>query len=378
MKRLLMVQPTLDPPGGGNAVAAIALEALAAEYDVTLLIWRRPDLTAVDRYFGTRLAGANLTIVTPPSIARAVELTGLRAASFKRHALFRAARRIAAEFDVVVSMANEIDVGRTALQYVHYPWRAWPRPDYDLRWYHRPFGALAVYYALVQFISPASSASIARNLTLTNSAWTGRLYEHVYDAPWRVLHPPVAGVWTPRPWDARDDAFVIVGRISPEKEIERAIRIVRSLDRPIPLRVVGSIDDRRYHRQLRRSAGPDVTFHVDVPREQLLDLLGRTRYGIHCMEEEHFGIAIAEMLHSGCIPFVRAGGGAVEIVPDPRLTWSSDEEAVAKIGATIADSTRQEELRSYCAGRAGEFSVERFRRGLLDAVAEQAVLTQVQ
>jgi glycosyltransferase involved in cell wall biosynthesis len=378
MKRLLMVQPSLDPPGGGNAVAAIALEALAAEYDVTLLMWHRPDLAAVDRYYGTRLQGVKLAIVGPPLITRAADLTGLRLAALKRQILFRAARRAAANFDVILSMSNEIDVGRPAVQYVHYPWRAWPRPDHDLRWYHRLFGVLDGYYAFLQLVAPASKESIARNLTLTNSGWTGRLYEQVYAAPWRVLHPPVNGAWKPRPWSERENAFVIVGRISSEKEIERAIRIVRALDPPMPLRIAGSIDDRSYYRRLRASAGPDVTFHTDLTREALLDLLGRTRYGIHCMEEEHFGIAIAEMLHSGCIPFVRAGGGAVEIVPDPRLTWFSDEDAVAKIGATIADPARQEELRSYCAGRASEFSVERFRRGLLHAVAEQAAATQAQ
>lgn len=372
MKRLLMVQPSLDPPGGGNAVAAIALEALAAAYDVTLLIWRKPDLDIVNRYFGTRISGANLTILEPPRIARALEYIGTRAAALQRHILFRAAARIAPEFDVIVSMANEIDVGVPAVQYVHYPWRVWPRPAYDLRWYHRPFGALAAYYALAQFIAPTSDESIARNLTLTNSEWTGRLYESVYDAPWRVLHPPVVGAWKPRPWDDRDDAIVILGRISPEKEIERAIRIVRALERPMPLRIVGSIDDRSYYARLSASAGSDVAFHVDLTRDDLLELLGRTRYGIHCMADEHFGMAITEMLHSGCIPFVRAGGGAVEIVPDSRLTWATDEEAVAKIGEVIADARGQEELRAYCATRAAEFSAERFLGGLLDAVAAEA------
>lgn len=39
-KRVLIVQPSLQPPGGGNAVAAWVLEALRDDCEVSLLSWR--------------------------------------------------------------------------------------------------------------------------------------------------------------------------------------------------------------------------------------------------------------------------------------------------------------------------------------------------
>jgi hypothetical protein len=56
--RVLVVQPSLQPPGGGNAVAAWMLQALVASYDVTALTWKEIDLDAINRYYGTSIRDA--------------------------------------------------------------------------------------------------------------------------------------------------------------------------------------------------------------------------------------------------------------------------------------------------------------------------------
>ena len=40
MKRVLLVQPSMQPPGGGNGVAAWVLQALVRECQVTVLSWK--------------------------------------------------------------------------------------------------------------------------------------------------------------------------------------------------------------------------------------------------------------------------------------------------------------------------------------------------
>ena len=62
MKRVLLVQPSLQPPGGGNGVAAWVLQALVAEHRVTVLSWRPVEIEPINRFFGTHLR--------PPSFAR--------------------------------------------------------------------------------------------------------------------------------------------------------------------------------------------------------------------------------------------------------------------------------------------------------------------
>jgi glycosyltransferase involved in cell wall biosynthesis len=104
-----------------------------------------------------------------------------------------------------------------------------------------------------------------------------------------------------------------------------------------------------------------ISLHVDVPRPVLLDLIARSRYCIHGMREEHFGIAPAEALAGGCIVFVPDGGGQVEIVGDERrLRFGSDADAVEKIVAVMGDPVLQASLRSRLGARAGMFTADRF------------------
>ena len=56
MKRVLLVQPSMQPPGGGNGVAAWILQALVPEHRVTVLSWRPVEIDPINRFFGTRPA----------------------------------------------------------------------------------------------------------------------------------------------------------------------------------------------------------------------------------------------------------------------------------------------------------------------------------
>jgi len=54
----------------GEAVASWMLHALAPVYDVTILTWEPPDLAALDRKFGTAIAGSSFEIRTPSRLVR--------------------------------------------------------------------------------------------------------------------------------------------------------------------------------------------------------------------------------------------------------------------------------------------------------------------
>jgi hypothetical protein len=88
--------------------------------------------------------------------------------------------------------------------------------------------------------------------------------------------------------------------------------------------------------------------------------LSRHRYGLHAMPNEHFGIAVAEMTRAGCIPFVPADGGQVEIAVDGRLIYEREADAVAKILAVMGDPTSQLELRTDLAARQPLWSKDTF------------------
>jgi glycosyltransferase involved in cell wall biosynthesis len=107
-----------------------------------------------------------------------------------------------------------------------------------------------------------------------------------------------------------------------------------------------------------------------VDRDKFNELLRTHRYGIHVRENEHFGIGVAEMLRAGCLPFVPASGGPVEIVGDNRgLTFDDEQEAMEKIVRVLSSSERQRELLDRLTERKALFSTERFEaemRGVVD------------
>ncbi len=66
---VLIAHPYVHPAGGGNSVAAWALEALRDEFAVTLATLGPVDWEALNRNFGTSLRPSDFAIrIAPPSL----------------------------------------------------------------------------------------------------------------------------------------------------------------------------------------------------------------------------------------------------------------------------------------------------------------------
>jgi glycosyltransferase involved in cell wall biosynthesis len=364
-------------PGGGAAVAAWALEALRTKYDVTVLTWAPVDCAKVNRVFGTDLEENGVcweTIQVP--LRRLIDATPLPLALLSIHLLIRRAKALhrTRRFDVIFGTINEIELGIRAIQYIHYPWIMFPRPDVDYRWYHLN-RLIRVYRWLCTEISGHGQRPLSDNVTLVNSNWTGAVFERCYGVPGRTLYPPVPGGFPDIPFEAREDGFVCLGRISAEKELEKLIEIlagVRARGHKIRFHIVGHIDNPAYARRIYRTAEPHstwVSFHHDLPRDALVALVARNRYGIHGMVGEHFGIAPAELQRAGCITLVPDEGGPVEIVGgDERVIYHSVDDAVEKIDNMLRDPGLRADLLRDVAVRAKIFSEQRFMTELLEIV----------
>jgi glycosyltransferase involved in cell wall biosynthesis len=370
MKRILLVQPSLQPPGGGNGVAAWMLQALAATHHVTVLSWRPVEVDDINRFFGTTLHRSDFdSIVVPRHWSYVPDHLPVPASLIRSGLLMRFTRQLIDRFDVLVGVHNETDYGRRGIQYVHYPTYLRPRPAVDLRWYHRPEWVLSTYYALADRLADFSVERMKSNLTLANSDWTAGLLQKSLGVQARTVYPPVVGRRHRLGWADRRAGFVAMGRISPEKEYERLIRILAGVRAAIPevtLTIVGTWDrhGRRYYEDLRRlaaAAGPWVQFRHDLSREDVGSLLAQSRYGIHGMREEHFGMAPAEMVRAGMIVWVPNGGGQVEIVgAEPALVYGSGEQAIDQIIQVLRADDEQQRLLSALQKRGERFSTERF------------------
>jgi glycosyltransferase involved in cell wall biosynthesis len=243
-----------------------------------------------------------------------------------------------------------------------------------MRWYHGGL-LLRAYFRFCWAVAGFRLTVAQRNVTLVNSDWTGRLIR-AQGFVTRTLYPPVVAAGAPPPWETRAPGFVCIGRIVPEKELERVIDIVAGVRRQVPavtLHIVGTRDDGPYYERVAaRARAEGFALHEGLTRRALGELLAANRYGIHGMREEHFGMAPAEMVRAGCVVWVPNGGGQVEIVNDPRLTYGSVEEAIGKITAALRDPHEEATLRKHLAARADRFSPERFMREVRAAVEDAA------
>ena len=375
-KKVLIVQPSLQPPGGGNGVAAWIIEALKEENRVSVLAWTPVDLAAINRHFGTSLNPSDFTVHRAyPALRSLLTVVPLPLSLLKTNLLLNACKKMKDEYDVIFTVNNEADLGRRGIQYVHFPWAYRPRPQVELRWYHWSSTVVDAYYRLSMEISGFSCDRLKQNLTLVNSDWTGDKVREIHSIGSTTLYPPVPGVFPEVPWEEREDGFVCIGRISPEKELDKIIDILTGVltqGWDVHLHIIGTPDHSGYYQRIRQRAqrNPSWIFlNENLPREELVRLVARHRYGIHGMTEEHFGMAVAEMVRGGCIVFVPCGGGQREIVAgEERLLYKTPAEAIAKIARTLSDAGEQTVLRTYLATRKDLFSTGLFVRRVREIV----------
>jgi glycosyltransferase involved in cell wall biosynthesis len=367
MKRVLMVQPSLNPPGGGHGVAAWMLEALKSEHRITVLTWDVPRLDAINQYYGTSLRPSDFEVTLLPPLLHAIaRRTPTPMALIKDSYLLLMCRRLAARFDVVISANNEVDLGRRGIQYIHYP-KLSLRPEVDLRWYHRLPVVVDTYRWVAMWLTGFSVERMRRNIFLVNSDFIGAQVRALHGVETVTLYPPIAGTFPTVPWERREDGFVCIGRISPEKRIEQIIGIlsrVREHSLAPHLHIVGTPDDDAYTAFIRTCVDANrswVSLHENLSRQDLAQLLSIHRYGIHAMDGEHFGMAVAEMVSAGSIVFAPNNGGPAEILGgDERMLYGSPQDAAEKIGMTMGSCERQKQLRDYLALRSAQFSAQRF------------------
>ena len=360
--------------GGGERVCFTVLEALQNTYDVTLVTDARPDITEYNTYYGTNVDAAQLNVQrTPRPVGLLFQLFPGRPWKLKQLVLNRYLRTIESEFDLLVSTVNEYDLLSDSVQYIHYP--MYPRGGPDTP--GNESLVYAVYDRLCSLVYAPSTDPLDNATLLTNSDWTASVIESVYGESARVVYPPVQ---TPDfeglSWENRENGFITIGRITPEKRILELIDLVVELtDRGHTLHqhIVGPWDNDQYARRVERKASEYDCIHFEgtVSTERLAELRATHRYGLHGMKNEHFGIVVAEMVSAWMIVFTPASGGQQEILRDSNECLYSDwDDALETIESVLDDRSRQAQIRERLTGTVQRFSEARFKRDVRKAVEE--------
>ena len=298
-----------------------------------------------------------------------VWLDALRGAFLGRHV-----RRVAQQYDFCISAYNITPFGRPAVQFMaDFSWDdeirySLPRPSLGLRgMMHAPTLARDAYVGLCRLIEGhvLDFSEHRQDVVVANSQWTADLLLSRHGITARVIYPPVES----RAYDAdaaRTGDFVILGRIEADKRILEAIDVlsrVRARGHHFAFRIIGALDNSPYSsavRSLAAEKGDWVHLEGGVYGEEKFEMLARHSYGLHMREKEAFGIAVAEQVKMGLIPFVLSQSAPAEIVGDPRICFSDADDAVEIIDKLLRDTQQLAGIRQGLCDRAKLFSTKRF------------------
>jgi glycosyltransferase involved in cell wall biosynthesis len=365
--------------GGGEAVTLWGIQAAAVTYDVTLITLLPIDLNAIDNFYGTSLRSAKFRVVSlmqPNGITRKLASGGWLF-TLRQQLLSWHVRRLSGEFDLVISTFNEMDIGRPGVQYIHAPlFSAYNSEARRILRFPDSLVRRAWKY-VCGLMFGASERRLRENLSVTNSEWTATLLGNTCQIPARVLYPPVRPAQVATDWAERRDGFLCVARFVRDKRLELAIQVVervRAKGFDVGLHIVGHVGDQQYFSvllEMQKSRSSWLTFDQDISRYAFTELLQQYKYGIHPREAEQFGIGVAEMAASGCIPFVPSVGGQAEIVgSDSRLVFDGVDDAAEKIARVLSSRELQDSVRGKMSNLAEKFSVARFMEDFRQLIDE--------
>jgi len=367
--------------GGSEAAVLWTLQALRGEYDLTLISAGHVDLPRLNQYYGTDLSEEDFShrrIPMPPWLERSGKFAALQGRFGQRYV-----QQVASECDVLIGLYGPIDCGRPCIQRVVdfsfvEEWRLQLHPTFRRwkAWFYGPTLIRRAYLKLCDRISPMRPDAWKCNITISNSAWTAHRFQEKYGIGSEVLYSPVAIDVPPVPYTSREEGFIYLGRIAPEKCTHSAIEILRQVrerGHNVHLHILGGFDRSDYANRVRRLAEQFrewVFLEGWTFRDKKTQLLAGHRFGINTCANEAFGIAVAEMVQAGCIVFVPNGGGQAEIANHPFLTYQNEADGVEKIRSVLTQETEQAKLLEHLRQGSSRFSAQTFMEGTRRLVAE--------
>jgi len=379
--RVAVMHPQLGY-GGSETGPLWTVQALKRDYHVTLITGGPVDLPRLNAYYGTDHRPGEFTvheISMPLGLHRTEKFAGLRGALFTRECRYMAAR-----FDVITTHYNPIDLGVPLIQFVadfsfapRLQRALDPNITTERQWWYGDTILRRAYLGLCDRLAPPYTENWKYNVTVANSLWTAGVLEREFGViARRIQFPPVPGSFPVVPWNERENGFVCLGRVVPEKRMDMVIGIlheVRQQGFDVHLHILGGLDDSHFTKKVQALASRHrdwVFLEGRVVGKEKRELMARHKFGINGREREPFGIAVAELVKAGCITFVPKGGGQTEIVAHPMLTFKDQGDGVENIQAVLSSFSLQELLRDHLAARAQELSAERFMNAVRGLVSE--------
>lgn len=200
------------------------------------------------------------------------------------------------------------------------------------------------------------SVSNAQRRPLASANWLGTVYNGIPEAALRFHQP--AGAY-----------FAFLGRISPEKRVDRAIAIAKACRHPLRIAAkVDPLDAAYFERDIRPLLDdPLITFVGEIGHENKNEFLGQASALLFPIDwPEPFGLVMVEALACGT-PVVAFRGGSVDEIIEDGVTGFIVEslgaaiEAAGRVHTLSRQACRASFERRFTAARMAAEYLELYR-----------------
>ncbi len=283
------------------------------------------------------------------------------------------------EYDLVISSssawAKGIITKKETLHicYCHNPMRfAWATEEYTRR-ERLGRASMLVLPFILSYVRLWDVTSAARpNFYIANSQTVAQRISRYWGREAKIISPPVNVQRIPFQNGARQDFYLMAGRVVPYKRMDIAIEAFRQMGKP--LKVVGS---GRGMEALHDLAGPSVEFLGNVSDVELWELFSQCRAFIQTGAED-FGITLVEAMAGGAPVLGIRKFGPAEIIIEGESGLFFEEQTPEALIETVQRFENQPHrfdnaaIRRYAETfdrlvfleRFGEFVQERYREHL--------------
>jgi glycosyltransferase involved in cell wall biosynthesis len=172
---------------------------------------------------------------------------------------------------------------------------------------------------------PLVSISNAQRAPLPDVKFLATVYHGLPDRPLQPRYEP-------------GEYFAFIGRISPEKRVDRAIAVAKHLGVPLKIAAkVDAVDELSFRKHIAPVLDhPLIEFLGEINEDQKSELLGRARALLFLIDwPEPFGLAMIEAMACGT-PVIAFDSGSVPEVIDHGVTGFVVNDMRAAIAAAAA------------------------------------------
>ena len=280
----------------------------------------------------------------------------------------------ARDYDILINTSNSLLLlppSKRVLSYMFFPrkYRVLAndpdihRPGHRLSWWKREELIRQGLRPLYRHLAPQPHHAIIC-MTHFTCQKLHEVYPQLPQLP--IVYPPVdiQRFWCEN--EQRERSIVTAGRFSPSKRQLEQIELAAQLP-DITFHLVGfTSPDNPYFQlcqeRIKQLGLQNVHLHANAPFDVLLQLLQHSRYFLHTLINEPFGLTAVQAMAAGCIPIVHDSGGQRETVPEPLLRYQALADVPLRIAELDALAISEiNDLRQRLHAHVRQFSADHFQ-----------------